>query len=480
MMRIGVVIVSVLCACGGGSAQSTAHAPAPVTAVPSSEEAFSEPNPTAPPPAEPAPPPADKTLYDRLGGQPAITAVVDEFVARSTTDPRIKERFFNTDAGNLKRLLVEFVCLATGGPCKYTGRSMAESHAGMELVDEEFTALVEAVAGALDKFSVPEREKSELLGALGPLKPDIVAKPETLAPIDDAKLAKATALAKAIRDKPAAAELLGLAVIAGKRGQRSYAEQLFTRVELMVGPKRTAPIAAVFRTGAPPRLQTALKTLPATTAAQPMLAGSSEHDAPEARLAGGSLHGMIKIDGKVPNGLGVVMLWPDTKGGKAGRPKKRTPKQRIVEQRGKTFAPHVTAVPVGSTVSFPNFDSIFHNVFSLSKPKAFDLGMYKNGETREVTLDKPGIVRLGCNLHANMSAYLIVVDAPHYVVVDGDGAYSFKSLVPGKYRVQAWNEQSAEPMTTSLVIKPGANESDLELKAGAPAAASADKFGGAR
>jgi plastocyanin len=167
------------------------------------------------------------------------------------------------------------------------------------------------------------------------------------------------------------------------------------------------------------------------------------------------------------------MLWPERGG------KKRVAKQRIVEQRGKTFAPHVMAVPVGSTVSFPNFDPIFHNVFSLSKAKPFDLGMYKNGETREVKLDKPGIVRLGCNLHANMSAYLIVVDAPHYVIVESDGSYSFKSLAPGKYRVQAWNEQSGEPLVSTVTIKAGANESDLDLKGGGQTI-SPDKFGTAR
>ena len=74
----------------------------------------------------------------------------------------------------LKKLLVDFVCMATGGPCKYEGRDMETSHAGMDLVDDEFTALVEDLVGALDKFKVPEKEKNELLGALGPLKPQIV------------------------------------------------------------------------------------------------------------------------------------------------------------------------------------------------------------------------------------------------------------------------------------------------------------------
>jgi hemoglobin len=471
MMRTPAIVACLLlCACGG----SSSHKPATAAATPPSsatDDAKSEPSDKAEPAAKPAPP-APKALFDRLGGLPAITAVVDEFVARTTTDPRIKERFFNTDANNLKRLLTELVCMKTGGPCKYSGRDMASSHAGMDLVDEEFTALVENLAGALDKFKVPEKEKSELLGALGPLKPDIVVAPDKLKPIDDAKLASVTKLAASLKDKTAA-DLLTVAVVAGKRGQRSYAEQLFSRAEMLTGAKPLAPVASVFRAGAPPRVTTALKQLPADTAAQPKFVGGSDTDEPERRLAAGSLHGTIKIDGKPPSGLGVVMLWPEHGA------KKRIAKQRIVEQRGKTFAPHVMAVPVGSTVSFPNFDPIFHNVFSLSKAKPFDLGMYKNGETREVKLDKPGIVRLGCNLHANMSAYLIVVDAPHYVVVDSDGGFSFRSLAPGKYKVQAWNEQSSEATTASVTIKPGANEDNLDLKGGGQAI-SPDKFGTAR
>jgi hemoglobin len=453
--------------CGGGSSKPAVKPAPPEPADPVASDS-SKPEPVEAPPAPAAP----KSLYDRLGGLPAITVVVDEFVTRTTADPRIKERFFNTDAVNLKRLLTEFVCMATGGPCKYTGRDMATSHAGMDLVDEEFSALVDNLSGALDKYKVPDQEKNELLGALGPLKPQIVASPDKLKPIDDAKLAKAGKLAPTLKDK-AAGELLGLAVIAGKRGQRSYAEQLFSRAEMMTGPKPLASVAAVFRAGAPPRVAGALKKLPADTAAQPRIVGGSETDDPDKRPAAGSLHGAIKIDGKTPSGLGVVMLWPE-KGAK-----KRVPKQRVIEQRGKTFAPHVMAVPVGSTVSFPNFDPIFHNVFSLSKAKAFDLGMYKNGETRDVKLEKPGIVRLGCNLHANMSAYLVVVDAPHYVIVEDDGSYSFKSLAPGKYRVQAWNEQSGEPAMTTVTIKAGTNESDIELKGGGQAI-SPDKFGTAR
>jgi len=425
----------------------------------------------APPPA-PAPA-GEKKLFDRLGGLPAITAVVDEFVNRTTTDPRIKERFFNTDAVQLKKFLTEFVCVATGGPCKYTGRDMTTSHAGMDLADDEFTALVENLAGALDKFKVPDKEKGELLGALGPLKPQIVAPADHFKPIDQKKLDAVTKAIPSIKDQQAQ-DLLKMAVVAGGRGQRSYAEQLFTRAEMITGPKPLAAIASTFRAGAPPRVATALKVQKDNTP-QPKTVGGSESDSPPPpKPLGGQLHGAIKIDGKAASGLGVVMLFPEKGGGK-----KRTPKARIIEQRDKTFAPHVLAVPVGSTITFPNFDPIYHNVFSLSKTKPFDLGMYKNGETRDVTVDKPGIVRLGCNLHANMSAYIIVVDAPHYVVADANGEFSFKSLAPGKYKVQAWNEASGDPMTSEITIKEGPNEANLDLKAGV-VGLSPDKFGQAR
>ncbi len=455
---VGVVVV----ACGGG------HAKAPVAPAPAPGDTAAAGTP-GPAPAAP------KSLYDRLGGKDAIFAVADEFVNRTTTDPRIKERFFNTDAANLKRLLGEFVCQATGGPCKYSGRDMPTSHAGMELVDDEFNALVEDLKGAMDKFKVPDKEENEVLGALGPLRPQIVASPDKLKPIADADLAKVTKLATTVKD-PQAAELLNDAVVAGKRGQRSYAEQLFTRAELVTGAKPLASVASVFRAGAPPRLQTALKSMPKDSAPQPKTSvGGSETDQPAKKPQVGKLHGTLTAAGAPISGMSVVMLWP-AKGG-AG---KRTPKQRVIEQREKTFAPHVLAVPVGSTVEFPNFDSIYHNVFSLSHAKAFDLGMYKNGDLREVKFDTAGIVRLGCNIHSNMSAYVVVVDAPHYVVAQADGTFAFNSLAPGKYKAQAWSEQSAQPTDAEVEIKEGDNTLAIDLKGGAVAGPSADKFGATR
>jgi hemoglobin len=117
---------------------------------------------------------AKKPLYDRLGGKPAITAVVDDFIGNVAGDSRIKQRFAGTNVPRLKSMLVDQICEATGGPCKYTGRDMKSAHTGMRITDAEFTALVEDLVKSLDKFKVPAQEKNELLGALGGMKPQIV------------------------------------------------------------------------------------------------------------------------------------------------------------------------------------------------------------------------------------------------------------------------------------------------------------------
>jgi len=119
---------------------------------------------------------AKKPLYDRLGGKPAITAVVDDFIGNVAGDNRISRRFAGANIPRLKTMLVDQVCEATGGPCKYSGQSMMDVHRGMNITDAEFTALVEDLAKSLDKFKVPAQEKTELLTALGALKPQIVGK----------------------------------------------------------------------------------------------------------------------------------------------------------------------------------------------------------------------------------------------------------------------------------------------------------------
>jgi hemoglobin len=120
-------------------------------------------------------------LYDRLGGLDAITAVIDSFVARCAADDRINRKFARTDVPRLKKMLVDQVCEATGGPCTYSGRDMRETHDGMGVTAGEFDALVEDLGATLDEFSVPEAEQAELVGILGPFRGEIVEveSPET-------------------------------------------------------------------------------------------------------------------------------------------------------------------------------------------------------------------------------------------------------------------------------------------------------------
>ncbi len=115
-----------------------------------------------------------KSLYDRLGGQPAITAVVDDFVANVAADNRINGFFARTDVARLKKNLVDQICQGTGGPCTYTGRDMMAAHKGMNITDAQFNALVDDLKKSLDKFSVPAKEQGDLLAVLGPMKPQIV------------------------------------------------------------------------------------------------------------------------------------------------------------------------------------------------------------------------------------------------------------------------------------------------------------------
>ncbi len=454
------LLAAVLIACGGGDKKK------PTTPKGGDTSMTGDTKDTAAPDGKPS----NKPLYDRLGGAKAVQAVVDDFIGNVAADSRINLRFFNVDLAKLNKLLVEFVCMATGGPCKYTGQDMETSHAGMELVDEEFVALVEDLVKTLDKFKVPKKEKDELLGALGPLQPQIVTKKDRLKPAPEAALKVAEGVAAKLTDKEAK-PVMEAAILAAKRGQRNYADQLFSKVEILVGSKAVAAAAPAFREGAPPRIDTPLKKAPKDAAPQPQLAGSSEADEPNAKRPG-SLTGNITVDGKPLSGVGFVMLYPL----KGGYPK-RTPKVRVVEQRDKTFLPRLLAVPPGSTVAFPNYDGIYHNVFSISSTKKFDVGLYKDGDSREIKFDKPGMVRLGCNIHAKMASFIFVVDAPAYVVVEPNKEFKFNALAPGKYKVKAWSEFSATPAESEITIKTGANNATFDVKGDGEKGPSEDKFG---
>jgi len=125
-------------------------------------------------PAPSAPPPDNRTLFERLGGQPAINAVVHQFVETTKADARLSQRFVNTDAPKLEQSMDDHICSITGGGCTYKGKSMADAHTGMHLTADEFAAFMDDLRQVLIQLHVPEREGREVLHAFGAMQPDVV------------------------------------------------------------------------------------------------------------------------------------------------------------------------------------------------------------------------------------------------------------------------------------------------------------------
>jgi plastocyanin len=116
------------------------------------------------------------------------------------------------------------------------------------------------------------------------------------------------------------------------------------------------------------------------------------------------------------------------------------PARARLDQKNETFVPFVLAVTVGSTVDFPNSDRFYHNVFSLSKAKRFDLGRYPRGQSRSVRFDQPGVVRVFCEIHSHMSAFILVFAHRYFATTDAEGRYRIEGVPPGDYTLAVWND----------------------------------------
>ena len=138
-------------------------------------------------------------------------------------------------------------------------------------------------------------------------------------------------------------------------------------------------------------------------------------------------------------------------------------RQRM-DQRNETFVPHVLAIRTGTTVDFPNSDRIYHNVFSLSPTRKFDLGRYAVGRSKAVRFDRPGVVRVFCDIHSHMNAWILVFAHPFFAVTDADGRFRIEGIPPGTYTVAIWNE-AATAESRTVVVSAG-SEADVGFTLG--------------
>ncbi|HZR23577.1 MAG TPA: carboxypeptidase regulatory-like domain-containing protein [Vicinamibacterales bacterium] len=136
----------------------------------------------------------------------------------------------------------------------------------------------------------------------------------------------------------------------------------------------------------------------------------------------------------------------------------------VMDQRNETFVPHVLAITTGTTVDFPNSDKFYHNVFSLSKTKRFDLGRYAAGNSKAVKFDRAGIVRVFCDIHSHMNAYILVFSHPFFAITDDEGRYHIDNVPPGTYNVVAWHEGASADPKPVTVPEGGTAELDFAIK----------------
>jgi plastocyanin len=197
--------------------------------------------------------------------------------------------------------------------------------------------------------------------------------------------------------------------------------------------------------------------LRAGVAAALALLAAPRSPAQEPRAAGGTIRGRVEVRREAGAGEGRPSVADLGRHGPRDVPDRRrsvvyletapqsafetpAPGRARLDQKNETFVPYVLAVTAGSTVDFPNNDRIYHNVFSLSKAKRFDLGRYPRGRSRSVRFDQPGVVRVFCEIHSHMSAFILVFAHRYFAATDAEGRYRIDGVPPGDYTLAVWND----------------------------------------
>jgi len=192
-------------------------------------------------------------------------------------------------------------------------------------------------------------------------------------------------------------------------------------------------------------------------------------------LQGGTITGKVELvdkGGRKATDLSDVVVYVD------GARVKPRPATATMIMKGKSFNPHVVVVPVGGTVQFPNEDPIFHNAFSVSGDNRFDMELYKRPKVGSFTFQHPGVVKVYCNIHPQMSAVVLVRDNPLFTKAAADGTFTIENVPAGKYVVKAWHERGGETSAELVVPAEGRVVGELHLDAsGYKQVAHKNKFG---
>ena len=159
--------------------------------------------------------------------------------------------------------------------------------------------------------------------------------------------------------------------------------------------------------------------------------------------------GKVRVAGRTAGQMVPTIVYAEP----LSAPAPKRPVKAALEQRDKTFVPHVLALPAGSKVDFPNRDVIYHNIFSLSQPDPFDLGLYGGKASKSRTFSKPATLRVFCNIHPQMTAVILILPTPYITEADASGAFKL-ALPPGRYRLTAWSERSS-PASVEIEVSAG-------------------------